>query len=173
MTPQAPRRVDFGLMKNKSRSHVRYSVGGFTPGGIYGTATPGPSTAFGGASGPRRVRVVEPWKVTDITVPLKDTEDTELERENENEKTGSGWLGTPKRNISASPSKRERLSEEERQVKLMISTSRTASHTFYHVGYHPEAQICPYRARFLWRPDPRTPPLIVPAYLACEANQGS
>ena len=115
MTPQVARQADFGLPRNKSRGHVRYSVGGFTPGGIYGTATPGPS-GMGTASGPRRVRVVEPWKVGEITVPLNDADEHEQEDEEENETPAAP--STPQRVPPISPSKRERLTEEERKVGL-------------------------------------------------------
>lgn len=122
MTPQAPRQIDFGGMKNKSRSHVRYSVGGFTPGGIYGAgtvpSTPGSSHGF---SGPRRVRVVEPWKVDEITVPLNDAEEQKQEEVQESETSVPGWLATPRRNVPLSPSKRERLSEEERKVRYVTA----------------------------------------------------
>ena len=119
MTPQAPRHVDFGVPKNKSRSHVRYSIGGFTPGGIYGQVT-APSTpgSLHGISGPRRVRLVEPWKVGEITVPLNDSEEQKQEEPEESETTVPDWLATPGRGVPLSPSKRERLSEEERKVGL-------------------------------------------------------
>ena len=121
MTPQVSRQADFGVPKNKSRSHVMYSGGGFTPGGIYGaasTGTPGPSN-IGSASGPRRVRLVEPWKIGDITVPVDDDHEggDEVERGQEN----IAPLSTPKRGTSMSPSKRERLTEEERKVRMLPS----------------------------------------------------
>lgn len=122
MTPQVPRQADFGT-KNISRSHVRYSVGGFTPGGIYGTgvaATPGPSNA--GVSGPRRVRVVEPWKVNDITVTLNDTKEESREEVYEKDQEP---LGTPHRRGSVSPTKRERLTEEERKVSRTMRNDVT------------------------------------------------
>ena len=121
MTPQAPRNVNCDGMRNKSRGHVRYSVGGFTPGGIYGTgtvpSTPGPSH---GTSGPRRVRVVEPWKVDEITVPLNDAEEHE-EETRDGEFSAPGLPGTPRREVPQSPTKREKLSEEERKVMLSNS----------------------------------------------------
>lgn len=117
MTPQAPRQADFGLPKNRTRGHVRYSVGGFTPGGIYGTATPGPS-GVGTASGPRRVRVVEPWRVSEITVPLNDAQEEE-----QNYAAEESFVppSTPRRDEPLSPSKRERLTEEERKVRITAS----------------------------------------------------
>lgn len=120
MTPQAPRHANFGARQNKSRSHVRYSVGGFTPGGIYGgaaTLTPGPSQGHG-VSGPRRVRLVEPWKVSDITVPLNDHEEQPQEEHREEEEVN--LMGTPRRTVPLSPSKRERISEEERKASFCI-----------------------------------------------------
>ena len=83
MTPQVPR---------TTREHVRYSVGGFTVGGIRGDVA---------ASGPRRVKLVEPWKVNEIVVPVKE--------ELKEEEAGNPFL---------SPAKRERISEEERNVSV-------------------------------------------------------
>ncbi|EKM56665.1 uncharacterized protein PHACADRAFT_207862 [Phanerochaete carnosa HHB-10118-sp] len=131
MTPQAPRQIDFGGMKSKSRSHVRYSVGGFTTGGIYGTgtvpSTPGSSHGF---SGPRRVRVVEPWKVDEITVPLNDAEEQKEETQ-QSETSAPGWPATPRRNVPLSPSKRERLSEEERKAIIQRRKSLLTEPDFF------------------------------------------
>jgi hypothetical protein len=152
MTPQAPRHVDFGLPRSKSRGHVRYSIGRFTPGGIHGTGEEpiaGPSTA----SGPRRVRVVEPWKVQDITVPLRDQgesgeQEREKETETERDRDMGGWLATPGRGVPTSPSKREKLSEEERKVKFSLNMQHIVSvySSGYSTGHHPATQVCPHRA---------------------------
>lgn len=83
MTPQVPR---------TTKEHVRYSVGGFTAGGIRGDVA---------VSGPRRVKLVEPWKVNEIVVPVKE--------ELKEEEGGNPFL---------SPAKRERISEEERNVSV-------------------------------------------------------
>ena len=120
MTPQVSRQADFGGLKNRPRSHVRYSVGGFTPGGIYGAAAtshPGPSN-IGGASGPRRVRVVEPWKIDEITVPLNEVREGAIEDEGSEEIAAT--VSTPQRGIPMSPSKRERLTEEEKKARTLL-----------------------------------------------------
>lgn len=172
MTPQAPRHVDFGLPRNKSRGHVRYSVGGFTPGGIHGAGVE-PLAEPSTASGPRRVRVVEPWKVADITVPLRGEGESgkeEREKEAESDRDVGAWLATPRRGVPASPSKREKLSEEERKVRFSFGARRTVTvySSGYSTGYHPETQVCPYRARLLRRPDARPSPLPLPASLTYE-----
>ncbi|TCD68785.1 hypothetical protein EIP91_009798 [Steccherinum ochraceum] len=77
MTPQMPR---------ISRNPARYSLGGFTSGGPAG-------------SGPRRVKLVDPWKVNDIVVPIKE----EVKEEDA-------------ANPFISPTKKERLTEEERNA---------------------------------------------------------
>lgn len=122
MTPQVPRQADFGGPKNKSHSHIRYSVGGFTPGGIYGAAATGMPDPSGSGypSGPRRVRVVEPWKVGEITVPLNDSHEQEQEEEMETETEVVASMSTPQRGMPMSPSKRERLTEDERKVSVVF-----------------------------------------------------
>ncbi|GJE86346.1 FHA domain-containing protein [Phanerochaete sordida] len=131
MTPQAPRQGTFAGFKSKSRGHARYSVGGFTPGGIYGTGsipeTPGSSH---GISGPRRVRLVEPWKVDEITVPLNDADEHQQE-EQEEEPSAPRWLGTPRREALQSPSKREKLSEAERKAILQRRKSLLTEPDFF------------------------------------------
>lgn len=130
MTPQVARQADFGLSRKKSLGHVRYSVGGFTPGGIYGTATPGPA-GMGTASGPRRVRVVEPWRVDEITVPLNDADEHDQEYVERSEPPVVP--STPQRGTPMSPSKRERLTEGERKVGLLPSRSiETNTHSHIH-----------------------------------------
>lgn len=108
MTPQVTRATDVGLAKGKGRMHGRYSVGGFTPGGIHGAE----ASVGGGISGPRRVRVVEPWRVTDITVPIPDEEEEAREEEYVPDAAPSPAAHSP----FVSPTKRERVTEEERKV---------------------------------------------------------
>ncbi|THH31839.1 hypothetical protein EUX98_g2372 [Antrodiella citrinella] len=86
MTPQAPR---------ISRDHIRYSMGGFTSGGR--------------GEGPRRVKLVNPWKVKDLVVPVEyEVKDEDMA------------------NPFTSP-KKERLSEEERNA--ILERRRSALHT--------------------------------------------
>lgn len=160
MTPQATRHRDFTSTATTARPRrgpVRYSVGGFTPGGIHGVhAHPQmpllvpTGKAEGAPSGPRRVRLVEPWKVSDIVVPIAGGEEDEDAYEDEREEEfkeeddmgkaeqdeewaedgeGDGEVkderGTPDMSMGppATPSRgrREKLSEEERQVSLGFS----------------------------------------------------
>lgn len=113
MTPQATRVKDFGLgNKTGSRGHVRYSVGGFVPGGIRGSGVSAVPSTPGTASGPRRIRVVEPWRVQDIVVPVPNEEDEEQEDEEyEESEEPQEPVGT------MSPMRRPQISEEERQVR--------------------------------------------------------
>ncbi|KAI0922850.1 hypothetical protein AcV5_009721 [Taiwanofungus camphoratus] len=93
MTPQAPTAF------HRPSAHIRYSVGGFMPGGV--------------GTGPRRVRVVAPWKVTDLVVPLNGS------GVKEEEETGEVDAAKEKEVIPGSegtPARRQRLSEEERQA---------------------------------------------------------
>ncbi|KAH8101695.1 hypothetical protein BXZ70DRAFT_931561 [Cristinia sonorae] len=85
MSPQVPR---------ISRDHARYSVGGFTTGGV----------------GPRRVKLVDPWKINDLVVPLKEEPKEEAVA-----------------NPFTSPTKRERITEEER--KAILERRRSALNT--------------------------------------------
>lgn len=124
MTPQAQRVGDFGLgpSKNRARNPARYSVGGFTPGGIHGTPVVPVLTGSMAASGPRRVRLVEPWKIEDIMVPLADGEEEqegEQEQEQEEEQDYEDdvdELPVQPRSVTLSPSKKAQISEAERQV---------------------------------------------------------
>ncbi len=147
MTPQVPR--------GRSRGPVRYSVGGFTPGGIHGAHLPQPplgglgmagssSTSrasvgmrqegpVGWGSGPRRVRLVERWKVEDIVVPVAgQTSESDGSREfrhygeggedniDEDEENRPSAYESFDQAIASPPStpmrQKEKLSEEERQV---------------------------------------------------------
>ena len=78
MTPQ-PDRIE------RQKGFVRYSAGGSTSGG-------------GPGAGPRRVKIVEPWKVSDIIVGKKEEEQEQPQMP------------------PATPVKRERLTEQEKQV---------------------------------------------------------
>lgn len=133
MTPQVPH-------AGRSSRHVRYSVGGFTPGGIHGApvaplqALPTASAAHTGA---RRVRVVEPWKVEDIVIPTAGGDDVD-EEEHGDEHEGE-WVDEEEdddeeaveerydrsinMSMSMSPSKRPAVSEEERKVRLFTTGS--------------------------------------------------
>ncbi|KAI0649854.1 hypothetical protein C8Q79DRAFT_900791 [Trametes meyenii] len=81
MTPQLPRTF--------SAREARLSLGG------------GPD------AGPRRVRVVAPWKVSEIQVPTAVKEE---------DTSGSQTNGGPPPSTPRSPTKREKLSEEEREA---------------------------------------------------------
>ncbi|KAF7798131.1 hypothetical protein EIP86_009346 [Pleurotus ostreatoroseus] len=166
MTPQTTRHRDFAASgtattarPRRGRGPIRYSVGGFTPGGIqsvhsYSQGQPPvqlmlASKAEGAPSGPRRVRLVEPWKVGDIVVPLAGGEDEEDGEggelkvedvgkvedeegwEDEREEEVKDERGTP--DVSMGPpatplrGRREKLSEEERQA--IIERRRSALRT--------------------------------------------
>ena len=134
MTPQVPH-------AGRSSRHVRYYVGGFTPGGIHGApaaplqALPIASAATGAQTGPRRVRVVEPWKVEDIVIPTAGGDDVD-EEEHGDEHEGE-WVDEEEdddeeaveerydrsinMSMSMSPSKRPVVSEEERKVRLFVT----------------------------------------------------
>ncbi|KAI0826106.1 hypothetical protein BC629DRAFT_1434608 [Irpex lacteus] len=152
MTPQVSRISSAG---GRGRGRVaRYSVGGFTPGGIYGSLqVPVGEKQNGsgsGVSGPRRVRVVEPWKVEDIVIPTSTAatggaveeeeeewqdedadgddggDDREEQREEEREREER--VGT----MSVSPSKRPVVSDAERKAILERRRSAlTAPDTFF------------------------------------------
>lgn len=83
MTPQLPRTM--------SVREARMSLGG-----------------HGADTGPRRVRVVAPWKVSEIEVP-------NAVKEEESSVPSSSSLAPP--STPRSPTKREKLSEEEREVR--------------------------------------------------------
>ncbi|PSS34226.1 hypothetical protein PHLCEN_2v1736 [Hermanssonia centrifuga] len=150
MTPQVPR--------GRSRGPVRYSVGGFTPGGIHGAHLPQPplgglgmagssstsrasvgmrqdGSVGGWGSGPRRVRLVEPWKVEDIVVPVAGQgSESDGSREfghqgengednmDEDEENRPSAYESVDQAIASTPStpmrRKEKLSEEERQAIL-------------------------------------------------------
>ncbi|KAL4253373.1 hypothetical protein ABKN59_003888 [Abortiporus biennis] len=93
------------------RDHIRYSVGGFTAGGIRGLNSNNVSTA---TSGPRRVKMVEAWRVNDLVVPEPELQGTKKEEQHEAV-------------LPPSPTKREKLSEEER--KAIIERRRSALKT--------------------------------------------
>jgi hypothetical protein len=121
MTPQVSR--------VGSRSHVRYSVGSFTPGGIHGAPiAPLPALPVA-TTGARRVRVVEPWKVDEIMIPTTGADDEEEEEEEQEELEGEyveeqeedvGELSMHVQSVTMSPSKRPQVSEEERKVRLYL-----------------------------------------------------
>lgn len=109
-TPVAPRAPILGnfmtpqVSRVDNTRHARYSIGGFTPSGARGLN----SSTGGGGDGPQRVRVVEPWKVEDLVVPEVATA---------KEETSASVFESPTR-------KREKLSKEERQVRLRSSRPR-------------------------------------------------
>lgn len=107
MTPQVGR--------TGPRSHVRYSVGGFTPGGIHGSSAPIPALPIA-TSGPRRVRVVEPWRVEDIMVPTTGADDDDDEEEAIDYEDEPVEQPAHSRSVTMSPSKRPQVSEAERKV---------------------------------------------------------
>lgn len=94
MTPQLPRTM--------SVREARMSLGG-----------------HGADTGPRRVRVVTPWKVSEIEVPNP-------VKEEESSVPSSSTLAPP--STPRSPTKREKLSEEEREVRGNRSCICTKSH---------------------------------------------
>lgn len=131
MTPQVSH-------AGRSSRHVRYSVGGFTPGGIHGApAAPLQALPIASAAhtGPRRVRVVEPWKVEDIVIPTAggddDDEDeyreehegewVDEEEDEEEEVVEERYDRSINMSMSMSPSKRPIVSEEERKVRLFTT----------------------------------------------------
>ncbi|KZS99805.1 uncharacterized protein LAESUDRAFT_70669 [Laetiporus sulphureus 93-53] len=92
--------------------NLRYSVGPGTQGSdtsMYGT-----SSTFD-VSGPRRVRLVEPWKIEDIVVPLNDTEAAEDEEHKHVEETKTTEEEESKA-PEPSPKKRGKVSVEERRA---------------------------------------------------------
>ncbi|OCH84181.1 hypothetical protein OBBRIDRAFT_799298 [Obba rivulosa] len=114
MTPQAVR---------TSRLHPRYSVGGFARGGLGDSLGAGSEQRYfaGAATGPRRVRVVEPWKVADIVVPLKEEVKEEGEEwpQNRRANEGEGSANVDAGGVPASPAraaKREKLTAAEREA---------------------------------------------------------
>ncbi|PCH37466.1 hypothetical protein WOLCODRAFT_167517 [Wolfiporia cocos MD-104 SS10] len=100
MTPQV------GPLGRPARSagHARYSMAGPAFESLSSSVL---GSSVSGAVGPRRVRLVEPWKVSDIIVPLQDAAVKE-EDEPGNQSTSEEKM--------ASPTKRDRLSEEERRA---------------------------------------------------------
>lgn len=150
MTPQAPRHRDFNagisgaasVRRSGRHAHVRYSVGGFTPGGIQGMHAgiqPQPmliaSKAEGAPSGPRRVRLMEPWKVEDIVVPVVGEEDEEGEgmeeeddvKEEEVKDEKTEYVEDMQPPMTPSRGRRDRLTDEERQVSVIVSRSPDTS----------------------------------------------
>lgn len=138
-----------GSSKNRSRSHVRYSVGGFTPGGIHGTPVVPVLTGSATATGPRRVRLVEPWKVEDIMVPLADEEETPEEEQEEDEMME---MSMQSRSVTMSPSKKVQVSEEERKVISVVYCAYFwSTNTDRSSGYHRQKTLRSDCARFvLW-----------------------
>ncbi|CAL1709715.1 unnamed protein product [Somion occarium] len=90
MTPQAPRVAD------RLRDRVRYSMGGFNTAGMNGMV---PGAELASSTGPRRVKIVEPWRVEDLVVP------SEPDVKEEDKPT----------HIPSTP-QRHRLTEEERRA---------------------------------------------------------
>ena len=154
MTPQVARHrtsafpsLDSGpLTAGRRRSHGRYSMGGFTPGGLQtvydgNTSFLVPSgRAEGEPKGPRRVKLVEAWKVEDLIIPLKeenedDQEESEKEEDEEIPLTGgemhehetedqeedmdSVLMPPPPPPLTPGRAKREKLSDEERRVSII------------------------------------------------------
>ncbi|KAI0088284.1 hypothetical protein BDY19DRAFT_906789 [Irpex rosettiformis] len=144
MTPQVPH-------AGRSSRHVRYSVGGFTPGGIHGASIAHPLQALpisGAAThtGARRVRIVEPWKVEDIVIPTaggvdddgdegeQDGGEGEWEDEEEGDREGERDEYEYERGVSmsVSPSKKPAVSAEERKAIMERRRSAlTAPDTFF------------------------------------------
>ncbi|KAH9934220.1 uncharacterized protein B0H18DRAFT_1101746 [Fomitopsis serialis] len=99
MTPQASSTF------SRPAAQGRYSIGGPAPNNLS-------SSVSGTGAGPRRVRLIEPWKVSDIVVP---TTQEEVKKEEENVKEereqsvapGSALTGTPRR---------DRVTEEEKRA---------------------------------------------------------
>ncbi|KAI0696537.1 hypothetical protein BC835DRAFT_1405935 [Cytidiella melzeri] len=137
------------------RGHVRYSVGGFTPGGIHGSPVAPVPTISAATIGPRRVRVVEPWKVEDIVIPTTGEDDEEEEEYEDNdevrEMSAHAHFGT------VSPSKRPQVSEEERKAIIERRRSAlTAPDTFFG-GQTPGSR----RMSLFPSPSPMKPPVNV------------
>lgn len=156
MTPQISRHhnrpVPSTVYTSRTSGHpyARYSVGGFTPGGIHGAmAAPAPipqgrvslaRAEVDGTprtSGPRRVRLVEPWRVEDIVVeeqqddgedvkeddrdlvvPLKDADEDEKEDISDAQHEENVDIPMP---MTPGRAKREKLSEEERKVRIVYT----------------------------------------------------
>lgn len=97
MTPQLPRTM--------SVREARMSLGG-----------------HGADAGPRRVRVVAPWKVSEIEVPNP-------VKEEENSVPSSSTLVPP--STPRSPTKREKLTEEEREVRSICPCMSSKSHALH------------------------------------------
>ena len=145
MTPQVPRhrafpstsRRDSAVFATARRNpHVRYSAGGFVPGGIRGlySGQPVPAPVFvesgkaeGSPRGPRRVRLVEPWRVDDLVVPITgDDDDEDVMKEEEDIKDEEMDIDESTEEhmevVAESESKAETLDEkakEERDREMM------------------------------------------------------
>lgn len=82
------------------------------------TSNPGahPRASLGatGAVGPRRVRLVEPWRVTDLVVPMDKIKDEE------DEQADTGGHGTSPEKVRNGASEKKKLSEEERRVSAFL-----------------------------------------------------
>ncbi|KAH9947856.1 hypothetical protein B0H21DRAFT_736642 [Amylocystis lapponica] len=116
MTPQA--------VRTGGASQARYSMGG-------------------SAIGPRRVRVVAPWKVTDLVVPVGgDAEVKEEDADTHPRQTSPERQGTPRR---------ERLSEEERKAIRERRRSALTTPDMFFGGHAPGSRT------------PRTPAAPLPA----------
>ena len=97
---------------------------------LHGRHSVGPSNAGGATVGPRRVKIVEPWKVEDLVVPVKQEEKPE--------------------SLFASP-QRQRLTEDEKRVRLnkvlhVHLTFSFLSFCLERIGYSGPSQKCSYYA---------------------------
>lgn len=110
MTPQASSTF------NRASAQGRASIGGFAPSLA--------SSVSGAPVGPRRVRLLEPWKVSDIVVPLADgkvktEEDGDIKEERAvSVVPGPSTAGTPRR---------DRVSEAEKRVSPRYPACRILS----------------------------------------------
>ncbi|EMD36936.1 hypothetical protein CERSUDRAFT_73959 [Gelatoporia subvermispora B] len=133
------------------RLFTRPLVGGFAPSGAQG---------LGQGTGPRRVRIVEPWKVADIVVPIK-TEGIKTEA-TENGAGGMGQTSEETNVVRISPAKagtlkRERVTAEEREaIRERRRSALATPDTFF-----PGSSVRRAAARFPTDPStPRLPSLI-------------
>lgn len=162
------------------RGLARYSVGGFTPGGsqaAYDTSVLVPSGhAEGLPNGPRRVKLVEAWRVGDLVVPTKDDYEVPVKDEDKLEERDDQAMdeggdegadeGADRERMSVPFSaQKEKLSEEERRVRLIFIVAisllttkcrivyRTYTLFLFHSGY---SRAPPFRSthprRFFWWP---------------------
>lgn len=103
MTPQG--------VRTALHAHPRMSTGA----GILGPAT----------VGARRVRLVEPWKVTDLVIPMEQIKDEDEDQ------AGLGSRASSPQKARGVTSERKKLSDEERRVSTVLSYCRYSTLIIY------------------------------------------